>query len=465
MFSTQVSPRTHSCENVPRKTRTVAFKGTSPAVNNSDGEITKEESAAARSLALSGIQKSGKLDAKENAAQYLKTLGIDAEFDNDFQANLTKKAVDDFIKINKDPKMFEGLKISSNDYGDSVTNFGWYADCDKGIFELKLNSGFDWSDIKAKMQHAYDNCKTPSAKPEYAIYEGLGHFLNFKYNPYAYTANANRDDCLNEKAMSCALKISKNADSVNKYNSAYIAARMSRIEYPAFFEQIFLENVGNSELKFPESTPTKKVAGAEHNFTTMDEASEYLETKFGIDAEFVNIGHANLVVSAIEDFVKLNNNPDMFKGLKIAAVNSINQSPNVPGCLYYSYSESKTKELIVKFSKAYDWRRHEEIAKYNYEEGHYASTSPKYTIYHELAHWLDANRNLREYVYNNKKIKAGQGFNDLGKLISGKVSNYAQEDQIEFKAEYVAANMCGLSFPKRVDALYEENNGPELIFP
>jgi len=443
----------------------VAFKGTSPAVNNSDGEITKEESAAARSLALSKIQKSGKLDAKENAAQYLKTLGIDAEFDNDFQANLTKKAVDDFIKINKDPKMFEGLKISSNDYGDSVTNFGWYADCDREIFELKLNSGFDWSDIKAKMQHAYDNCKTPSAKPEYAIYEGLGHFLNFKYNPYAYTANANRDDCLNEKAMSCALKISKNADSFNKYNSAYIAARMSGIEYPAFFEQIFLEYVGNSGLKFPENTPTKKVAGAEHNFTTMDEVSEYLETKFGIDAEFVNIGHANLVASAIEDFVKLNNNPDMFKGLKIAAVNSIDQSPNVPGCLYYSYSESKTKELIVKFSKAYDWRRHEEIAKYNYEEGHYASTSPKYTIYHELAHWLDANRNLREYVYNNNKIKAGQGFNDLGKLISGKVSNYAQKNQIEFKAEYVAAKMCGLSFPKRVDALYEENNGPELIFP
>ena len=268
-----------------------------------------------------------------------------------------------------------------------------------------------------------------------------------------------------ESFLKVARKIGDNStDNFSRFNGMYIAARMCGVEVPPNSRKFYIENVG-AELNFPPAKITKNPFEKRHDFSSVEEASEYLK-QYGIEAEFSKLKLANLVVDSIEDFIQINDNPDMFRGLVIKK--NTNDGIHTFGSVSwkYSYLESKILDCYLSFNEAYDFERHKNTAWRNYFSGHYASASEKYSIYHELGHWLDLQSRPEEYARSNDAFARNEKYvNEIGKRRFGKVSAYAQKSPQEYIAEYIAARMCGLEFPEEVNKEIEYYTPLRLKFP
>ena len=215
---------------------------------------------------------------------------------------------------------------------------------------------------------------------------------------------------------------------------------------------------------WPPAKITKSSFDENIDFKTIDEAVEYLK-QYGIEAEFENLKLANLTANAIKDFIEINKNPKMFEGLKISSY--IKDSTTTIGCMHWKYNHETGKySSKIEFNKAYDWNRHKNTALRNYFSGHFSSANEKYSIYHELAHWLDFNSRPKEYVQDNNDFASGKLIiNSFGKRAYSTISGYATENSLEFVAEYVAARMCGQKFSQSVNDEYKYETNLDLKFP
>lgn len=393
-----------------------------------------------------------------------KEYGIKADFSSFETAKLTLETIEDFVKLN-DKDMFNGLVIKQSSDEEEGSFYRYHSDYKDKSFVLSLNNKKSIEQLEQETKNDFENCKIGSSDKKYYLYEVLGHFLNFKHNPYAFINNTKQNN-FSDFARTIALKIGAYAqESVGRYNASYIATKMCGEMLPPDAQEVYEDCVG-ADLNFPKEKSTPTNLGITHNFETVEEASEYLK-QYGIDAEFENTIVANLAVGAIEDFIKVNNNNKMFEGLKIGTY--VSSDSNVLGSVHniYNYDSDEIKLSELNFNSSYDWKRHDKKCEYNFETGHYASNHPKYSIYHELGHWLHFQKMPREYSQLNDMFKYGKVFvNDTGKINFGKVSGYAQISTIEYFAETIAAKMCGLSFPdKAMQEFNELNQILNLKFP
>lgn len=378
---------------------------------------------------------------------------IDAQFSNLEIAKLTLEAVEDFVKLN-DKNIFEGLIIKDCelDDGGPWETRGNYNDM---FFAIKLNNTESVDNLRSTAQDEYDDCLISSNNPKYYLYECLGEFLCFKHNPYAYTLNSKKNN-FSDSTLQIARKLGERATlNFERFNSSYIASKMSKVEIPKKADD-FYEEFSGADINFAQAEIKSEARGIEHSFNNTDEAIEYLKEKYNIEAEFENLTIANLAVGAIEDFIKINENEHLFDGLVIKK--QIDNTSVYGGMKYkYNYATGQLKSCVY-FNLAYDWKRHDKLVKKDYNLGYHPSDNPKLTFYHELAHWLDLHNNPEDYISTCDKFNSGKVYiNDLGKKVFGKVSGYAQESPIEFKAEYISAKMCGLSFPKLVDEFFKQD--------
>jgi len=225
------------------------------------------------------------------------------------------------------------------------------------------------------------------------------------------------------------------------------------------------------------TTPFLQRSKAVFNFATVDEAVEYLKKNYDVDAEFLNIYQANLFAGAIEDFVKLNNNRDMFCGLRIKNADSesfdeYHKIKRIPWAqVQYRYVAAgniyRLEELLMRCNSSFWLQQPDRIIEEHaiaYENGSHPYKDPSGTIYHELAHWLE----LKNKPTISPKALVSRDnppldFEDIE--ITAMVSGYTQKSIAEFNAEYVAARMCGLKFPEMVNKLHKEHYGLDLVFP
>lgn len=405
------------------------------------------------------------LDSIEKIVSHLdKEYGIKADFSSFETAHFTLECIEDFVKLN-DKNMFKGLVIENSEEESTKSFYKYSADYNNKTFIIKINNKKSIKDLEEETNDDYENCKIGAKDKKYYLYEVLGHFLNFKYNPYAFINNTKKDNFSNS-AKTIAIKIGSYAkESLGRYNASYIATKMCGENLPPRAQNVYEDLVG-ADLNFPKEKTLPSDIGITHNFEDIEEASEYLK-KYGVEAKFENTIAANLTVGAIEDFIKINNNPKMFEGLKIGTY--VNQDSDVLGCVQtsFNYNNNTINSCNLKLNSSYDWNRHNKRCEYNFSTGHYASNHPKYSIYHELGHWLHFQKMPREYSKLSDKFKFGEVFiNETGKVIFGKVSGYAQTTTLEYIAETIASKMCGLNFPKRTMQEFEElNKVLNLKFP
>lgn len=427
-------------------------------------QFSSATSNAIKNNAISSINFKGKNDEIQDIITKLKNeYGIEATFTNLYTAQTLLECVEDFVKLNN-KDIFQGLKIDT--FAENK-NYMWStsANYDNKKFTLRLNNFKSEQEVKELAKSEYDKCLIPANDEKYYFYEGLAGFLNFNYNVSAYFNNLNsKTNQFSDAILKCARKISNGATiSFERFNDAYIASRMCGVEIPISAKKFFLERCG-SDVNLPPTKIIKSQFSEKSNFTSVEEATEHLK-QYGIDAEFVNLLGANLMVSAIEDFIQINNNPEMFKGLKIRVNKSDN---NTYGSVRtsYDYDNHKINYSVLELNSAYDWNRHKKRTWDSYNSGHYASADEKYSMYHELAHWLHFHDSPENYSRTSDKFKYGEvHVNDYGKRVFGKVSGYAQKSSLEFIAEYIAARMCGHKFPESVNKEYHCQTNLSLTFP
>ncbi len=425
-----------------------------------NAQISSEASAAIRSAVLPAVKTP--VESVETITADLKKLGIEAEFKDEIQAAVTKEAIYDFIELGNSPEIFEGLKILGTDWFGSLDN-----PCRAGIdytregeFFLKLDSQFDWSKLQEQVQEMYDSGQICSNNKKAPIYEGLGRFLYFTIiDQNDYLANT-KPGSLPDKDIALANQLSSNAkESSANFHSAYIAARMCKIELP--------KKIIWSFLKFPQPVPLERKVDTVCNFETCQQAQEYLKDKYGIEAEFADTTQANLCAGTMEDFIKLNNDPKIFDGLRIQIMTEDVEKEYLKAKGYigrlgglvshsnhYDTNNNTLEDLTLRFPGKPETI--DELSK-DYSSGLHPSANMKQTFDHELAHWLHAKKAPLFYVLVG-------GIENAGKDLSGRVSGYAQMDIKEFVAEYVTGRMSGATYPKVVDEMYRQFNGPDLKF-
>lgn len=210
-------------------------------------------------------------------------------------------------------------------------------------------------------------------------------------------------------------------------------------------------------------------------FKTLDEAHDYFLQEYGVDAEFKNFFQAQITKEALDSFAQLNykgKGKRLFEGLKI---NSNLESKTAYAAMCYKVVKNgevfkkdtaaeeyieirKDKDIIademhISLNPSYDvWNRK------SFNDGHFAATSYKNFITHELTHYLHAKENPHDYLLASYKRPIG----DQKELIK-QVSFYASKNIAEFIAEYAVARLEGRTFPDEINKLYKEFRGPNLF--
>lgn len=384
--------------------------------------------------------------------------GIKSEIINPDIGQKVLSTVEDFVKINKNNKLFKDLTIKQGVFNEGIATIS--ANSKTNEFVLTFNNNFDWKNIKNITKQMYNEGKIPSDNPACLLYKEFGEFLNFQYNPYAYIYTMDRtftgDSVLN------ALRIS-NSTNVSDFNAHYIAGRMSRKNYPKILRTYFEENGGNLNLRFPKSENFKIVQGSVHHFKSAQDSAKYLSEKYGITAEFINKEQANHFAGAVDDLVKLTDNPHIFKGLKIRIAPENFNDTLTHMSLNWDYATGKAELLI---NPAYNWNVCKKSCLNDYQKGHHPGINLKGTYIHELAHYLDFKGNPIEFGKTEKAFGCGQTYyNNYGKSITAKVSNYATESPAEFHSEYIVGRFNGIEYPEATNKEFVTTwHGPTLKF-
>ena len=386
------------------------------------------------------------------------SYNIQSELTNPEISKRVLSAVEDFTKINRNKTLFENLKIKQGNLKEGIASV--YANPKTKEFELTFNESFDWKNLENITKQMYNKGKIPSDNPMYLLYKSLGEFLNFQHNPYGYIYNKDRN-FINETA-SKALKFS-DSTNVSEFNTHYIAGKMSGIYYPEKFNTFFEENGGNINLKFPDTEHPKINSGTVHDFKTVEDSIKYLNEKYGITAEFIDLTQANLFAGAVDDLTKLTGNTDIFRDLKIRIAPDAFDNLKTKMATRSDYKTGKSEILI---NPAFDWARQDKKMMDDYQAGYHPTYNPKDDYIHELIHYIDFKGNPVEFVKEDNAYKSGKlSFTDYGKSITAKVSSYATNNPAEFHAEYVVGRFNGIKYPDSVNNGFEQTwHGTDLNF-
>ena len=129
-------------------------------------------------------------------------------------------------------------------------DLGAESNYDTNKFTLKLNNNFSRQEFQEYVNNNYNKCFTSSDNLKYDFYVGLGEFLAFKYNPYAYTINT-RVNNFSDAFLKVASKLGANAGiNFSRFNSTYIASRMCGIKFAKSVDDEYAYQA-RVELKFP----------------------------------------------------------------------------------------------------------------------------------------------------------------------------------------------------------------------
>lgn len=391
----------------------------------------------------------------------LKSLyNIDSNIKNPELAKRTLCAVEDFVNVNKKNKMFTGLKLESAVFDDVNTYVRTSYDTSKNTFSIQFNDKFDWANLEKITRNMYDEGSIPSDNPACLIYKQLAKFLNFKYNPHAYSINSTRSFIDDSKMI--VLRVSDSA-KISDFNANYIAGRMCGKTYPPKLNTFFEENAGNTDLRFPKAIVQSFKQGSLHKFKSIEDAKKYLSQNYAIDADFVNLQEANLFAGSVDDLSRAIGSKKYFEGLKVEVNPSKFDTLHTKASLNWDYATGEAKLYI---NPAFNWKQHVKLAKKDYAEGWHPTTNPKDTYSHELVHWLDFKGNPRKYGQTELKFDSGEVyFNDYGKSITAKVSSYASGSPAEFNAEYICGRLNGVQYPRATDNEFINRwNGPKISF-
>ena len=258
-------------------------------VNQNTKEITSTTSNAIRNNVIPFISFKGSVTPntiEEIVAKLDKEYGVNAEFDSLEMAKFTLEGIEDFVKLNN-KDMFRGLVIEKYDEEASGSFYSYRANYNDKSFTLRLNNNKTLEQVEKETKEDFENCKIGAGDKKYYLYEVLGHFLNFKYNPYAFINNTKQNN-FSDMARTIALKIGGySQESIGRFNASYIATKMCGQNLPPKAKDVYEDCVG-ADLNFPEENIPKLDLGIIHNFNNVDEASQYLK-QYGIEAKFENI--------------------------------------------------------------------------------------------------------------------------------------------------------------------------------
>ena len=421
-------------------------------------EFSSEANFGIKSAVLPKINFTG-INNKKTIEQINKTLleeyGIDSKLTNLDAANLFLESVEDFVKINT-KNMFKGLKLSDLT-GDNIYSAEY--DTDKDYFEIFFQNNFNKADIEDLAKIRYERGYTASDNKKYMFYDLLGRFLCFKENPYAYNFKCQYRAAFGDRLIA-ARKLGILATlSYSLYNSNYIAAKMCRVPTTERMDSIYEDLIG-ADIDFPQPKNTE-IKGEEFSFKSVEDAQNYLK-QYNIKSNFHDLKSANLTVGAIEDFIKVNKNKNLFNGLEISY--KITEE-SWSGATISSFDDIKNEmiESYIVLNIACNWKKPEKVSRKGYNTNHSSSNSPKSTMYHELGHWLHFHNDPLRYDIMGKKYSENEDstklLSDYERDIFGRVSNYATKSPLEFVAEYITARMSGHIFPKAVDNQFENFYG------
>lgn len=159
----------------------------------------------------------------------------------------------DFIKINNNPHLFDGLVIKKT-YEDDPTEIGGLATLNhelEGCF-LYFNSAYDWKRHDKIIKKSYNQGVHPSINPKSFVYHELGHWLDLNNNPQEYKMGHFNLYAFENFYPKVSLYAQQ---SPYEFVSEYISARMSGIGYPKTIDKIFEQHYDGRKIPliFPKS--------------------------------------------------------------------------------------------------------------------------------------------------------------------------------------------------------------------
>lgn len=186
----------------------------------------------------------------------------------------------------------------------------------------------------------------------------------------------------------------------------------------------------------------------------IDTITAKLKKEYGIEAEFKSLAIAKMTLESIEDFVKLNNK-NMFEGLVIKPCEED------VDWIWDVKSDYSNKEFILRLNNNVSEEEIIQRAQKEYDNCNESSNNPKHDFYVALAEFLSFKYNPYAYVINTKNNNYSPAFLKTAR----KISDTSTYNFARFNSNYIAAKMCGLSFPELVDKHYNRNTSLNLKFP
>lgn len=222
-----------------------------------------------------------KFSSVDEAQEYfLKEYGIDAEFNDIFQATIFKQAVDSFIPLNyedKGKRLFEGLVVRNSEELFENDEYESYAvlDCnfltdipdeilEKGTYEsieyiVKHPESISFKDEKILLNPNVDydsNTFAKNAKSKessYRFFSGnltheLGHWLHLKNDPLTYYLSEFLEFSDEEKEIIKEVSEYSTAD-MTEFVAEYIAGRLENKHYSPQTDKIYKDLGGPNLFK------------------------------------------------------------------------------------------------------------------------------------------------------------------------------------------------------------------------
>lgn len=199
--------------------------------------------------AIKGIQHS--FSSTKEAHDYLKKYKINAIFPTVEIANLAVGAIEDYININNNKKLFQGLHIIYD-----TTKEPWLGATQPLLKEgvISFNTATtDWKHADKYAQRSYDTNWHSSNNPKKTFYHELAHWLHYKNNPQNYINLHLMFEDMKKIPIDSTIKNSemnglrKNFAKVSNYGAIdpqefvaeYITARMNGQTYPEHINRLF----------------------------------------------------------------------------------------------------------------------------------------------------------------------------------------------------------------------------------
>lgn len=198
-----------------------------------------------------------KFNTTDEAVEFLKQFGIQAEFSDIRQANLCAQAVEDLIQAVDNKQIFNGLKIKNSpetfaNNSETVAQFDFNYKTHEN--DIKLNPNIQWQNSENLMAESFNNMFHPTTKvKDYFIHE-LSHYIDFKGNPEKFLEMENKFGGFNTSGIFATSKVSEYAtEDPAEFCAEYICGKMAGIEYPEVTDKLFQQFWNGCKLNFPKT--------------------------------------------------------------------------------------------------------------------------------------------------------------------------------------------------------------------